>query len=103
MYVVGQLPLKELMVKMTMQAAVLCIARMDNELAISKFAVARCKEFLNLEIQDFVVGFDRRILLLISNAFILNSPKDLLNGNLLKKLVKTGKKFKVTKNINRTI
>ena len=74
-----------------MQAAVLCITRMDNELAISKYAVTQTKRFLEFEIQDFAVGFDRRLLLLISNAFILNSPKDWLNGTLLKKLVKTGK------------
>ena len=91
MHLVGILPLKELLVKMTMQAVVLCITRMDNELAISKFNVGQSKKFLEIEIQDFALGFDRRMLLLISNAFILNSPKDLLNGNTLKKLIKTGK------------
>ena len=91
MFVIGSLPLKEMMLKMTMQAVIILITHLDNELfGVNLHMTADNKRFIDFEVQDFVMGFDRRILLLMSNAFILNSPKDLLNGTLLKKLIKTG-------------
>ena len=92
MYLVGITPLKEIVVRMTMQIVILTITHMDNEIngVCNKYRVSENEKFLEFEIEDFVAGFERRLILLASNAFILNCPKDLLDGNLLKKLVKTG-------------
>ena len=90
MFLVGQLPLKELMVRMTMQTVIILLTHMDNEMCLQQSTAAN-KKYIEFETQDFVMGFDRRLVLLISNAFILNSPKELLNGAILKKFIKTGK------------
>ena len=78
-----------------MQMAVISMAHMENELngVCTKFHYAANERFLEFEIEDFQAGFERRLMLLTSNIFILNSPKDLMNGTLLKKLVRTGKKI----------
>ena len=92
MYLVGLTPLKELISRLTMQIVILTMVHMDNEIngVCNKYRVAENQKFLDFEIEDFVSGFERRLVLLTSNAFILNCPKDLLDGSLLKKLVKTG-------------
>ena len=75
---------------------------MDNELngICTKFNYSENEKYLEFEIQDFVDGFDRRMMLLVSNLFILNSPKDMLDGTLLKKLVRTGSIHKFEKELN---
>ena len=88
---VKQAPLEFWASKMVMQMAIALVSHIDNELEKNASKPAQEKsKFVELEIHDFVSGFDRRMLMLLTNTFLLNCPAKLLNGKLLEKLIKSG-------------
>ena len=90
MHVVGEAPIKELVTKQGMQAVIILLSILENKLANQNQNNEELEKMLEYEINDFKNGFERRVLMTTSSSFILNCPVNLLNGSLLKKLIKSG-------------
>ena len=102
MHIVGQAPLKELVTKQAMQAAMILLSTIDNKISgANRRNIDENKALLRFEINDFKSGFERRVLMMSASTFILNCPISLLNGSWLKKLIKTGKILLLIQNILR--
>ena len=87
------MPLKEIMMKMTMQMVLVTLTRIDTELTgRNSWNHTENAKYLEYESHDFAHGYDRRLLMLTSNTILLNLPANVLNGSLLRKLIKSGKK-----------
>ena len=91
MHVVGESPLKEIVTKQAMQIAIILLSTLENKIGGSRNGkFEENKKLLNFELNDFKSGFERRVLMLASGAFLLNCPVDLLNGKMLQKLIEAG-------------
>ena len=91
-YLASMIPLKEVMVKLTMQSVVMLLSTIENEIGgKNNWKYTENQKYIEYEILDFVTGFERRILMATLGTIIINSPKSLLNGILLKKLINSGK------------
>ena len=101
MHMAAMAPLKQIISKAIMQNAIILLSKIENELDNSTSDI-RVKQAQTRMIEritnDYVNGFERRTLMLVTSTMVINSPTEMLNGSWLKKLVdaKDGREFDST-------
>ena len=91
-YMANMAPLDKIVPKAIMSNAIMLLAAVENELQNASSDIRLKKkqtEFIELMIEDFAASFEKRIMMLVVNSFILNSPIEIINGAWLQKLVES--------------
>ena len=89
-HMISLAPMDKIVPKAIMKSAIVLLATVENELANQTSDIRVKKQqadYIESMIEDFAVSFEKRIMMMVINSFMLNCPIDVINGNWLKKLI----------------